>query len=134
MLRLMKSLVLAAALAGVTATAVFAGSPHYVSADASRVGNSVVVNFKEAGLGNELQIISTVTGTAECINGGSNHPKAANKENLFSTTTTPVQNGKAEDTITLTSTLTCSPPMTIRFVDVVLTDTTNHISVRFGDF
>ena len=33
--------------------AAFAGSPHFVTADASRTGNTLTVDFKEAGLGNE---------------------------------------------------------------------------------
>ena len=112
----------------VTATTVFAGSPHFISATASRSGNSLTVNFKEAGLGNEPTVNIQVTATAQCINPGSNHPKAANKEQASASGTFNVNNGQATGTLTLTTTLSCSPPMTITFTNVVVTDTSNGVS------
>ncbi len=45
--------------------------------------------------------------------------------------TVPVQNGKADYTITATATFSpeCSPPMTVQFTSATLTDTTNNLSV-----
>jgi hypothetical protein len=42
----------------------------------------------------------------------------------------PVQNGKAEFTLSVTATFQpeCSPPMTVAFTDVTVTDTTNGLS------
>ena len=105
----------------------FAGNPHFVTADASRVGNTLTVNFKEAGLGNEAQVHVVLSATALCINGGGKHPKAVNKESVSSAGDFPVQNGKAEGTLSLTATFQpdCSPPMTVQFTDVSLVDETS---------
>jgi hypothetical protein len=110
----------------------FAGSPHFVGTPtATRSGDSLTVSGKEAGLGNEDQVNIQVTATALCINGGGKHPKAVNKESVSAEGTFPVQNGKADFSLTLTATFSpsCSPPMTVAFTDVVVTDVTNGISV-----
>jgi hypothetical protein len=75
-----------------------------------------------------------VTATAECVNGGGKHPKAVNKESVSAAGDFPVQNGKANFSLTLTATFQpdCSPPMTVRFSDVTVTDTTHGISKSFG--
>ena len=131
------------ALLAVTATAVvatgaLAGSPHFVSntVTATRTDNSLTVSGKEAGLGDEAQVHIVVSATAECINGGGNHPKAVNKTSVSSEGTFPVQNGKAEFSLSLTPVFqpSCSPPMTVRFANVVVTDTTNGISKALGNF
>jgi len=111
-----------------------AGSPHFVqSPTISRSGNTLTVSGKEAGLGNEEQIHIVLSATAECVNGGGRHPKAANKTSVSSAGDFPVQNGKADFTLSVTATFSpeCSPPMTVRFTHVTLTDTTNNISKSF---
>jgi hypothetical protein len=120
---------------GLTVVAVapaWAGSPHFVddSVTATRTGDSLTVSGKEAGLGDEAQVHIVVTATALCINGGGNHPKAANKESVSAEGDFPVQNGKANFSLTLTAVFQppCSPPMTVAFTDVTVTDTTNGIS------
>lgn len=99
-----------------------AGSAHFVGdATITRVGDTLQVSGKVAGLGNEAQIHVTVTAVAQCINPGSNHPKAANKESVSAEGDFPVQNGKANYSLTLVaSTISpnCTPPMTIRWSDV----------------
>jgi hypothetical protein len=113
---------------GFTAPA-FAGSPHFVSASVTNVTtSSITVSFKEAGLGNEPTVNITLTATAECINGGSNHPKAANKEGVGASGTFNVNNGQATGSLTATTTLSCSPPMTIAWTNVLVTDTSNNTS------
>ena len=115
--------------------AVLAGSPHFVGAiSITRDGNSLIVSGKEAGLGNEDQVHIVVTATAECINPGDHHPKAANKESVSAEGTFPVQNGKANFSLTLTATFQpdCTPPMTVVFTNVTVTDTTNGISQTFS--
>ncbi len=130
-----KSLIAAAlvtaALAGVAAQA---GSPHFVSLSVTRTGNTLTATGKEAGLGNEPQVHIVLSATAECINPGLHHPKAANKESVSSAGDFPVQNGKADFTLSVTATFqpNCSPPMTVRFTDVTVTDTTNGISRSFS--
>jgi hypothetical protein len=110
----------------------WAGSPHFVanSITATRTDSSLIVAGKEAGLGDELQVNIQVTATALCINGGGNHPKAVNKASVSAEGQFPVQNGKADFSLTLTATFQppCSPPMTVEFTDVTITDLTNSIS------
>jgi len=117
-----------------TMTSAWAGSPHFVGGiTVTRDGNSLTVSGKEAGLGNEAQVHIVVTATALCINPGSHHPKAANKESVSAEGDFPVQNGKANFTLTLTATFQpdCTPPMTVVFTNVTVTDETNGISQSF---
>ena len=112
---------------GLASQAAVAGNPHFVTADASRSGNTLTVSFKEAGLGNESQVHVVLSATALCINNGGKHPKAVNKESVSSADDFPVQNGKAEGTLTVTATFKpeCSPPMTVQFTGVTLVDETS---------
>jgi hypothetical protein len=119
---------------GISAPAAFAGSPHFVhDVTISRTDNSLTVSGKEAGLGNEDQVHIVVSATASCINPGQHHPKAANKESVSAEGDFPVQNGKANFSLTVTATFSpsCSPPMTVVFSDVTVTDETSGISRSF---
>lgn len=110
----------------------WAGSPHFVSTPTvTTSGNTLTVSAKEAGLGGEAQIVAVLSGTAACINGGGNHPKAVNKTSFSTSSTEPVQNGRADYTLTATATFSpsCSPPDTVQFTAATLTDTTNNLSV-----
>ena len=109
-----------------------AGSPHFVGdCIKSQSGNTLTATCKEAGLGDETQINVTLTADASCINPGSHHPKAENKSSVASGADVPVQNGKANYTLTGTATFQpdCSPPMTVVFSNVTVTDSRNGISV-----
>ena len=115
------------------APAALAGNPHFVNAvNVSRSGNTLTATGKEAGLGNEAQIHVVLSATALCINGGSNHPKAANKQSVNAAGDFPVQNGKANFSLSVTATFQpqCSPPMTVQFTDVTVTDTTSGITAN----
>jgi len=134
-MRLKKRYVVVAAFVGAIAAisaVAFAGSPHFVTADATRSGNTLTATFKEAGLGNEPQVHVVLSATALCINPGGKHPKAVNKESVSAAGDFPVQNGKAEGTLSLTATFQpdCTPPMTVAFTDVTLTDTTSGITAN----
>jgi hypothetical protein len=128
--------VIALATVVVAVPVAWAGSPHFVSVTATRTANSLTVEGKEAGLGNETQVHIEVTATAECINPGDHHPKAANKESVAAEGDFPVQNGKAIFSLTLTASFKpeCSPPMTVRFSNVVVADTEHGISKNLGSF
>ena len=119
--------VVALALAGVAT----AGSPHFIKSAFtwSVSGNTVTVSGKEAGLGDEAQIHIVLSATALCINGGSNHPHAANKTSVSAAGDFPVQNGKADFTLSATAVFQpdCSPPMTVQFTDITVTDATNGL-------
>lgn len=134
-----RSLILALLALAAVAVAVpvaWAGNPHFVDVSATRTGNSLTVEGKEAGLGNETQVHIEVTATAECINPGGKHPKAANKESVSAAGDFPVQNGKALFSLTLTASFQpeCSPPMTVRFSDVTVTDSEHGVSRKLGTF
>src|SRR6266571_4345730 len=116
--------------------AAWAGSPHFVDSTvtATRTGNTLTVSGKEAGLGDESQVHIVVSATALCINGGGNHPKAVNKTSVNAAGDFPVQNGKANFSLTLTATFQppCSPPMTVEYTNVTVSDTTNGVSERLS--
>jgi hypothetical protein len=93
-----RSLLFAAVLGVVAALAIpvaFADSPHWISSSDSINSNTGVLtcSFKEAGLGTVsstfISCSADASATYYCVNGGGNHPKAANKE----TVTAPVSNG-----------------------------------------
>jgi hypothetical protein len=124
-----------AATALVLATsAAWAGEPHFVGDPCEtvrRLGDTLTVDGKEAGLGNETQIHVEVSASAQCVNPGSNKPKAGNKQTVSAGEDVPVQNGKAIYSIDLTATFqpSCTPPMTVEFSNVRVFDTTNGLSV-----
>jgi len=94
-------------------SAAFAASPHFISEGTASINSSglyVVTNFKEAGLGTtttteKITLSATATATYACINGGSNHPKASNKETVTGavsfTGSFPVRNGNTVGTISV---------------------------------
>ena len=110
-----------------------AGSPHFVDVSVERSGDDLIVSGKEAGLGNETQVHIEVTADAACINPGSKHPKAANKESFSAEGDFPVQNGKAEFDLTLSASFQpdCSPPMTVVWTNVVVSDTEHGVTKSF---
>jgi hypothetical protein len=123
----------ALALMALAVPAAWAGSPHFVDVTLNRDGNSLVVSGKEAGLGNETQVHIVVSAEAQCINPGQKHPKAANKESVSAEGDFPVQNGKAEFSLTLTATFQpdCSPPMTVVFTNVTVSDVEHGVTKSF---
>jgi hypothetical protein len=96
----------------------------------SVVDNCVTVSAKEAGLGDEEQIDVTLTATAQCTNPGGNKPSAGNKVGVGADADVPVQNGQANYTLTGCAVFQpeCSPPMTVSFTNILITDTTNNIT------
>jgi hypothetical protein len=136
MSRLMKLVLLLTVAAGLAVPAALAGSAHFINNafSISRSDNTLTVTGKEAGLGDEAQIHVVLNATALCINPGGNHPKAANKESVSAAGDFPVQNGKADFTLSVTAVFQpdCTPPMEVRFTDVTVTDTTNGLTHSFS--
>jgi hypothetical protein len=133
MRRFVFAALLALAMMALIVPAAFAGSPHFVNdISITRDGNSLSVSGKEAGLGSETQVHIVVTATALCINPGSHHPKATNKADVSAEGDFPVQNGKAEFSLLLTATFQpdCTPPMTVVFTDVTVSDTEHGVSAK----
>ncbi len=110
-----------------------AGSPHFVSCTQTFSGDTLTVDGKEAGLGNETQVHIELNATAQCINPGGHHPKAANKESLNSAGDFPAQSGMALFQLSVTATFSpnCSPPMTVIFTDVSACDTEHGVCCSF---
>jgi hypothetical protein len=123
-----------AVLTATLAVPAWAGSPHFVGGTSiTRDDNSLTVSGKIAGLGNEDQVEVQITVDAQCINPGGNHPKAGNKESFSAAGTFPVQNGKANFSLTVTANFQpdCSPPMTVVFTNLVVTDLTHGLTRSF---
>jgi hypothetical protein len=134
--RLLAALVGAVLGASLMSTPAWAGSPHFVDdkATATVDGDTVTVTFKEAGLGDEPQVHVVLTADAACINPGGNHPQAGNKESFNAAGDFPVQNGKAEGSLSVTAVFqpSCSPPMSVAWSNIVLTDETSGITLVLG--
>ena len=100
-----------------------AGSAHFVGGLSITEGtNSISVSGKVAGLGNISQINVVVSADAACVNPGENKPKAGNKSTFTADGDFPVQNGKANFSLTVTAAFqpNCSGPMTIVFSNVTI--------------
>jgi hypothetical protein len=131
-------------------TAAQAGSAKFHSASAS-IANSgaLAVSFDERGLGNE-NVDYRLTAHAEaewgCMNGGDNHPQAANKETISSEVTATAsiepKNGRVVATIKTAAPtpggFSCPKGQKLVFggvsySDIELADTTNGTAVSLAD-
>jgi hypothetical protein len=101
-------------MVGMAVSTAFADSPHFISEGTASIlsnGAYQVANFKEAGLGNTAITekitlsVASASATYACINGGGNHPSAANKETvtapLSASENFPVRNGQTTGTISV---------------------------------
>ena len=121
-------------LAAAVAIPAFAGPPgaHFVGSPTVSVsGNELTVSGKVAGLGNVTQIHVEVTADVQCVNPGSNKPKAANKQSVGAEGDFPAQNGKSLFTLTTTAAFQpeCSPPMTLEWSNIVITVTATDVNL-----
>ena len=135
-------------LATSAASAATSGA-HFKSASASVNGSgALVVAFDETGLGNE-NINYTLTADANaayaCINGGGNHPKAANKETVAGQVSTggtfQSKNGRVQASLSTgplsAGGFTCPGGQrlvlaSVSYSNVVLTDTSNNVTTNLG--
>jgi hypothetical protein len=109
LVRLGMALLTAMALLALGVSAALADSPHFISASASVNGaGSLVATFKESGLGTtvsteKITLSADASAVYACLNGGGNHPKAANKETvsgpLSNSGNFPVRNGQTTGSI-----------------------------------
>jgi hypothetical protein len=133
------------ALAAV-ATAATSGA-HFFSATGSvNDSGALVVAWDEAGVGQDqvnYTLAANATATYACINGGGNHPKAANKETkqgqVNSGGTFTPDNGRVQGSLTAgplsAGSFTCPSGQQlvlacVTYTNIVLTDTTNNVSTN----
>jgi hypothetical protein len=134
------------------ASAALAQNEHFIRASGSLNNNgSLTVSFKEAGLGTNQNITyvlsADATATYVCVNRGGANPSAQNKTTVAGpvSSTGTFSSGKNGS---VTASLTVSPPpsdiscpsgqslqlASVSYTNVVLTDTTNNVSIELGDF
>lgn len=138
----------ALALAAGTASASTSGAHFTASNSSVNSAGSLVATFSEGGLGNEnvhYTLSANGSATYACINGGGNHPKAANKETASAAVNSgadvQAKNGHASGSITAgppASTLQCPGGQTfvlacVSYTNIVLTDTTNNVTTTLPD-
>ena len=126
----LRLLAIAAVLVAAVAfpAAAFAASPHYVRGPTATVqGDSLVVSWKAAGLGNtttsvDFTLTGTVTTTAQCFTRSGNPVNGVPKTETNAVNATgnfPVRNGSVTGSLTVSplSTLTCTGNQEVRILD-----------------
>lgn len=132
------------------ASAAATSGAHFFSTNASiNDSGALVVSWDEAGVGQQtVSYTLTANGSATyaCLNGGGNHPKAANKATVngpvdASGTFPATKNGR------VTGSLSAGPPgpgsfscpsgqtlvlASVSYTNIVLTDTTNGVTANLG--
>ena len=120
--------------------------------DSVASNGSLVIHIDEAGVGqntvNYTVTVANATATYACINGGGNHPQAANKEtfssNIASDLSFTPQNGRVDVTTSINGTplsagnFSCPGGQTLVFASatysgITFTDTTNSVSISLPD-
>ena len=136
-------LALAAGTASATSGAHFFSATSSVVLSGSQQG-ALQVSWDEAGVGQsqvDYTLHADASATYACINGGGNHPKAANKQSVNGPLDVPAtpflsENGRVVGSLTtgpLASNLTCPNGQTfvlacVSYSNIVLTDITNNVS------
>jgi hypothetical protein len=152
MRRVAAALVMSLALMAMMATAAFAQNEHFIRASGSLNNDgSLTVSFKEAGLGTNQNIdyalTADATATYVCVNRGGANPSAQNKTTvagpvIATGTFNSGKNGQVTASLTVSpppSDISCPPGQSLElasvtYTNVVLTDTTNNVSIELGDF
>jgi hypothetical protein len=135
---------------GATTASATSGAHFFHKASKSSINDAgaLVVTWDEAGLGQDTvfyTLSTSASATYACINGGGNHPQAANKQTLNGPLSTPntgfqPENGRVQGTLSVgpLSSGGFSCPSGQRLVlacvsysDITLTDTTNGVTESF---
>jgi hypothetical protein len=140
-----------AALTFWAATASATSGAHFFSATGSvNDSGALVVSWDEAGVGQQqINYVLTADSTATyaCLNGGGNHPKAANKATFAGPLTSPSvgflpQNGRVVGSISVgplsAGSFSCPSGQrlvlaSVSYTNILLTDTTNNVSTSVAD-
>jgi hypothetical protein len=142
------------AIAAVTALIVMTVSATLAAPFMSASGSvdssgALVVSFDEAGVGTssiDYTLTSDATAVYACINGGGNHPKAANKETINGDVsgggTFEPKHGRVTGSITVgplsAGTFSCPSGQqlvlaSVSYTNILLTDTQNDVSTTIAD-
>ena len=151
MKRLVSSFVTLLIVISFTTTVAFATEgAHFMSAtDSVNSSGALVVAFDEAGLGNgniDYTLSADATALYACINGGGQHPHAANKESFAGQVsggdTFQARNGRVRASLTTgplaAPSFHCPSGQTrvlaaVSYSNILLTDTTNDVSISLPD-
>ncbi|SRR6266508_2574910 len=150
LLPLAAALAVAISLAVSTSASATSGA-HFFKGTGASVNDSgaLVVTIDEAGVGQQVvdyTLTANATAVWACINGGGNHPKAANKETVSGQVSSAASfspiNGRVMATMPPTGPLSpgdfaCPSGQTLvlasaSYTDIVLTDTTNGVTDNLG--
>jgi hypothetical protein len=132
------------------ATSALAAAPKFFSTSTSVNGSgALVASFDERGLGNgniDYTLTADATAVYACINGGGNHPQAANKETVNGQVATggsfESKNGRVQASLTTgplsAGAFSCPNGQrlvlaSVSYTNIVLTDTTNDVSTSLAD-
>ena len=155
MRRILFAMAAATALVALTVGSTLAAPPstsgaHFMSASGSvDSSGALVVTFDEAGVGTSnihYTLTADATATYACINGGGNHPKAANKEtksgSVSGGTDVEPKHGRATGSVSAgpisAGSFSCPSGQTlvlaaVSYTNIVLTDTQNNVSTTIPD-
>ena len=141
----------AALASAATASAQTSGAHFFNVGSSVNDAGALLVSYDEAGVGNSTvnyTIDTQASAVYACINGGSNHPKAANKETVGSALTVSFSRDPKNGRVTgatwppvgpvSAGSFLCPPGQTlvlasVSYTNTVLTDTTNGISTAVPD-
>jgi hypothetical protein len=151
MRRFVLSLLAAVALlASSSMTVLGTSGAHFFKATASiNDSGALVVTFDEAGVGqNQVNytLSANASATYACINGGDNHPKAANKATFNGPVSSPSigfqpENGRVKGSISVgplgSGSFSCPSGQrlvlaSVSYSNITLTDTTNNVTASIG--
>jgi hypothetical protein len=151
MRRFVLSLLAAVALlASSSMTVLGTSGAHFFKATASiNDSGALVVTFDEAGVGQQqvdYVLSADASATYACINGGGNHPKAANKATFNGPVSSPTigfqpENGRVKGSISVgplgSGSFSCPSGQTlvlasVSYSNITLTDTTTNVTASIG--
>lgn len=154
MRRILLSITAATALVALTISSTLAAPPqtsgaHFMSASGSiDSSGALVVSFDEAGVGTSAityRLDADASATYACINGGGNHPKAANKETsnaeVTGGATFEPKHGRVTGSISVgpisAGSFSCPSGQrlvlaSVSYSNILLTDTQNGVSVAIA--
>jgi hypothetical protein len=142
--------VCATALTWTVAASATSGAHFFSTTRSVNDAGALVVSWDEAGVGQQqVNYVLTADSTANyaCLNGGGNHPKAANKETVSGPLTSPQtgflpQNGRVRGSLSVgpisAGSFSCPSGQTlvlasVSYTNIVLTDVTNNVSTSVND-